>query len=1108
MVGSGDRRPFVGRQQESDRVAEALVDALGGRGRLMLIAGEPGIGKTRLADEATTAAAREGVPVLWGRCWESGGAPAYWPWLEVLPPLVRTLDDDTLQQALGDGAGLVSELLPELRARLPNISSPRAPSPSPSPTASMATPEEVRFRMWRSLAAVIRTAAQPKGLVIVLDDLHAADQSSLLLLLFVARELRSMRLLVIGTFRDVEARLEPDAGALLSRVGREGTTLALRRLDREATTTFLRQRAAQVSPDVADRIFHSTQGNPLFIEEMSRLLGDDAPGAAAALMAGVLPEGVRDVIRQRLERLSPEARELLDLASVAGDDLDVDLLAAATGRPTFDISATLALGARAGALVEAQSQSESQSDTRWRFSHALVREVLYRDLAPEVRRAQHGRIGEALARHDDSATPPCAELAHHALEGPAAGLPRAVEYAVRAAQQALERLAYEEAVSCLTRTAAAVAAAGNSPALRAIVLLALADAQIRRGELAAGKTACREVATLARKLGDADLLARAALTYGRVFTFAVVDPILVGMLEEALEAQPPGDSALRVRLLARLGGALQPARLTDEPVRVAREAIAGARRLGDQATLLDALYDALAALMDIVHPRERQALNLEVERMATAVGDRERVLRTHGRLVIDHTELGELGAADARIAAFETLATELAAPWILWRAPLFKAMRALMHGRFDEASALAEQAQQIGRQAGDPQVDRCTMFHREGFLRAAERHADMLALDPAVRGERAVLFCGPAWQSMGSALVASRMEDAEATRQHLDVIPEDMRPPADNVFGLFFLSEPTAFAGPLELAAKLFDMLLPAADRDVMLGMTQMTWAGPATRLLALLAARLGRWESAWTYFEAAIARAHKLNAGPILARTRYEFARALLARGAPGDLERARPLLGAAHDAAQALQLSGLSRLSAARLATLTPSPAVLSSPPFAMTAEGEYWTLQYEGDTFRLKDSLGLRYLARLLAEPDREIHVLDLVGERDGAPDGPMAPTIDTGDAGELLDGEARDNYRRRLDDLRDTLAEAESFGDTTRAARAREEIDFLAAELGRAVGLGGRARRAGSAAERARSAVQRRIKNALERVSESSPALAAYLAKTVKTGNFCVYRPRAP
>ena len=170
----------------------------------------------------------------------------------------------------------------------------------------------------------------------------------------------------------------------------------------------------------------------------------------------------------------------------------------------------------------------------------------------------------------------------------------------------------------------------------------------------------------------------------------------------------------------------------------------------------------------------------------------------------------------------------------------------------------------------------------------------------------------------------------------------------------------------------------------------------------------------------------------------------------------------------------------------------------------EGEYWTVRWQETTFRLKDGLGLQYLVRLLADPGREIHVLDLVGERAGAAAG---EAIDTGDAGELLDEEARRSYKDRLEDLRETLAEAESFGDGARAERARAEMEVLAAELGRAVGLGGRVRRAGGAAERARSAVQRRIKNALERIGEHAPALAAYLARTVKTGNACVFRPES-
>jgi len=157
-------------------------------------------------------------------------------------------------------------------------------------------------------------------------------------------------------------------------------------------------------------------------------------------------------------------------------------------------------------------------------------------------------------------------------------------------------------------------------------------------------------------------------------------------------------------------------------------------------------------------------------------------------------------------------------------------------------------------------------------------------------------------------------------------------------------------------------------------------------------------------------------------------------------------------------------------------------------------------------LKDSLGIQYLVRLLEAPGREIHVLDLVGERSAAAGG-VNEAIDTGDAGELLDDEARRSYQRRLEDLEETVAEAESFGDAARAARAREEIEMLGAELGRAVGLGGRARRAGGAAERARSAVQRRIKNAIERIAEHAPALAGVLSRTVRTGNYCVYRPEA-
>jgi tetratricopeptide (TPR) repeat protein len=394
----------------------------------------------------------------------------------------------------------------------------------------------------------------------------------------------------------------------------------------------------------------------------------------------------------------------------------------------------------------------------------------------------------------------------------------------------------------------------------------------------------------------------------------------------------------------------------------------------------------------------------------------------------------------------------------------------------------------------------------------------MLAWDPEARRWRDVINESAAWQAFGSALTNSRVERAAETRVYVDSLPESFRPPTNNVFALSFIGEAAAFVGPRELAADLYAKIQPLRDRWLMLGMSYIGWDGPWARVLALLADSLDRWDEARAYFEDAIARCRRIDARPYLARTEYEYGRALLARG---EKARARELITSARQAAEELGMSGLVRLADARLAELASDPlaprsgnvdsrlgrrvdAAASVPPFAFLREGEYWSVTYGGSTFRLKDSLGLGYLVRLLEHPGQEIHVLDLAGERSAGGAG-VNEAIDTGDAGELLDDEARRAYRRRLEDLEETVAEAESFGDAARAARAREEIEMLGAELGRAVGLGGRARRAGGAAERARSAVQRRIKNAIERIAEHSAPLAALLTRTVRTGNYCVYLP---
>jgi len=1091
---------YVGRERELGQITTALDGAAAGRGQLIMLIGEPGIGKTSLADRAADGAARSGFTVLWGRCWEAGGAPAYWPWMDLLAELVRALDDAALLRALGAGAPLLGELVPDVRARLGDAATGAAPPA-----------DEGRFRLWRAVSALVHEAAKAKPMCIVLEDLHACDQSSLSLLYFLARQLRPMRALVIGTYRDVEARMDAGTSDLLSRIGREASPLVLQRLQRDAAARLVKARIGTVDSRVEARLLDGAQGNPLFLGEMVRLWNEQG---AAAITDGVVPDGVRDVIRQRLDRLAGEARALLELAAVAGDTIDPPLLVAAAAQDAAWVSARLAEAGRVGAVVP--------RDGRLRFGHALFREVLYRDLEDDRRRALHGQVATALERSSPSQI---AEIAHHALGGPREMLDRAVDHAVRAAARAQELLAYDEAVTTLERARSAIAAEGNPPSARARVLLALGEARIRRGESAVGKDYCREAAAAARVLGDAELGAHAALVYGRVFVFGVVDPVLVAMLEESLRALPTADSALRARLLARLAGAMQPSLRSHEPVRAAHEAIAIARRLGDDTALLDTIYSALSALMDAVDPAETRDLNMEVARLAAAAGDRDRLLRTHLRLAVCHLGTGEIEACDARLAAFDALATELRAPWFAWWGGMVRAVRATMAGQFAEAERLAAAARETGGAAGQEPSARLWVTNREGRLRAAEQHEDMLALEPEGRQARSVIHMAPVWQALGTALLYARLELGAEARAYLDQLPEPFRTPSDNHFPLFYVAEAVAAGGPRELALELYPHITAARDRYVMLGLSYMSWEGPWARVAGLLAAYLERWDEASELFEDAIARCRRLGARPYLARTDYEYGRMLLTRGRADDAARARALIASARSTAEELGMTGLVRLADARLAGLganhgapaltlahaaAPARARDAAAPaaaaFSFTREGEYWTVAYAGTTFRLKDTVGLRYLVRLLDEPGREIHVLDLVGERAGGGGvGAATEAIDTGDAGELLDDEARRSYQRRLEDLEETVTEAESFGDNTRAAAARAEIETLAAELGRAVGLGGRARRAGGAAERARSAVQRRIKNAIERIAEHAPELAALLSRTIRTGNFCEYRP---
>ena len=309
---------FVGRERELDQLRQAVDTALGGRGSLQLLVGEPGIGKTRAAEELATYSRVSGARVYWGRCREDEGAPAYWPWVQAIRSYAREADPVALAWQLGGGAAEVAQLIPEVAEKL-DI----AP-------ASGSDSEEARFRLFDSVTSLLLAAARDRPLVIVLDDLHWADEPSLLLLRFAARELASSGLLILGTYRDVElGRHHPLARVLGEISGIEGSgRIPLRGLGVGAVERYIEMTSGAPSPrGLAEAVQEQTDGNPFFVGEVVRLLASEGKLTGAGSIAELeIPQGVREVIGRRLDRLSEQTNDALRVAAVIGRDFDEELV--------------------------------------------------------------------------------------------------------------------------------------------------------------------------------------------------------------------------------------------------------------------------------------------------------------------------------------------------------------------------------------------------------------------------------------------------------------------------------------------------------------------------------------------------------------------------------------------------------------------------------------------------------------------------------------------------------------------------------------------------------------------------------------------------------------
>ena len=572
---AAERRPqLAGRGREMVRVRAALNAAAAGVGGALLLCGEPGIGKTRLAEEAGLLAEASGLAVAWGRCQELQGVPAYWPWLQVLRAVVAELADDELREAAGDAEEL-GLLLPELRPRL---------GVREAGLAGLGS----QHRVFVAVSDFLAAAARLRPRLVVLDDLQWADRSSLELLEVLVPQLRGAPLLLLATVRECEVGPDHPMRASLASLARCPTErLDLVGLDREGVATVVEDASgAPAQQPVVEFLHRETRGNPFYVTEVVRLLAaENRLSQPADLRALPLPATVREVVSRRLARLSEGCRDLLALCALAGRSFGLSLVTPASELSAEQLVSLLgeALGAR---LIE-----EEGGPTRFRFSHPLIYETIFRELG-HVRRLQlHARLGQTLSNEAArSATPSFVEAAHHFYQAAPLGVAReAAEYGLLAGEQLLEAFAYEAAEEYLMHALDALELLpGPDEALVCRILLALGESRKSSGKLDLGDETFARAAAVAERAGLIEEFARAALGFELMLLPPFfLPPRAIALLEQAVD-RLPDDHPLVARCLACLGrGIGQDLHRREESAALLDRADTIARRTADPFSLAE-----------------------------------------------------------------------------------------------------------------------------------------------------------------------------------------------------------------------------------------------------------------------------------------------------------------------------------------------------------------------------------------------------------------------------------------------------------------------------------------------------------------------------------------
>ena len=890
---------FVGRDDDLRVLQAAWEDVTGGKRRLVFVAGEPGIGKTRLATEFALDVHTTGSTVLYGRCDEEAIAP-YRPFVEALRHYVNACPVDDLVEKLGPRAAELCRLVPEIEKRLGIV-----------PDAVSSDSDGERYRLFEAVAVTLAAISESDPLVLLLDDLQWADRPTLLLLKHIVRAPEPARLLIIGTYRDTDLHRGHRLSDILGDLRRERLfeRVLLRGLAEENVGSIVNAwTGAAVPPEFTHAVHAETEGNPFFVEEVLRHLqetGAIAPGRYEFGPDAGLPEGLREVIGRRLSRLSAECNRALSFASIFGRDFHFEPLMAITGLGAEELLDAL------DEAVEAQVIREvSDAVGRYSFGHAVIRQALYGELTTTRRVRLHRLAGDSLAAiYGADAEDHYAELARHYFEAAVAGsAEQAITYSRKAGECAIGKVAWEEAIDHFERALHVIDDHESEVDARSRfeLLLALGDAQRRAGEPREALPTLERAAAAARSLGDGPGVAQAAIAYEEAFLQTGArrspDDVAMSLISESLAALSEERPELRARLLAARardqyfgGDVTQSNEVSELAVQVARDS-------GDRGALLAALNARRITIWGPDDLPERLAVATEFVQLAEKAGHLESGLEGRKWLITALIESGEIDRAEAEIERYARDADLLQQPWFLYYAPILRSTIATLHGEFAEAERQSLRAMAIGREAQSGAAvfqhwgQMLVLRWQEGRLDEMEQLAQMLREHySAVIGNPATVY------AERGELDRARRDWERMAATEFEALPRDYL--WQGIFA--YWSVACHRVGDAERARMMLDSGRHLAGQFIV-GGASIYSLGAASRYLALLADTSGLLDEAERLHEEAIAGNERTRAWPFLAASQLDYARMLIRRG---ERERAMPLLEGARASAETL---GMLRIAA----------------------------------------------------------------------------------------------------------------------------------------------------------------------------------------------------